>query len=389
MDLAFSPEDERFREQARDWLATNVPRDPRPQEGPEMREFDSAWQRRQFDGGWAGVSWPTEHGGLGLSTVRQLIWHEEYARAGAPYIGSLFSAVNYGGPALTIEGTPEQQAAHLPRILRGEEVWSQGFSEPEAGSDLAGLRTRGVVDGDELVVTGQKIWSSYAQIADFHFCLVRTDPERPRHKGLTWVLIDLRSPGITVRPIKTMARDLHFCEVFYDEARVPLGNVVGGLHNGWKVAMSTLTLERGTAFMADQVSFERTVDALVVEAASRPGPRGTGRALDDAGVARQLADLKTVAGALRSLSYRSISTLERTGAPGPEGSMMRLYLGEANQRLGRAAMDVLGVEGLAFVAHWRKGWSGHWLRHFASTIGAGTAEIQRNVVGERVLGLPR
>jgi alkylation response protein AidB-like acyl-CoA dehydrogenase len=186
-----------------------------------------------------------------------------------------------------------------------------------------------------------------------------------------------------------MARDLHFCEVFYDEVRVPLGNVVGGLHNGWKVAMSTLTLERGTGFMADQVSFERTVDALIREAASRPDPRGRGRALDDASIAQQLAELKTVAGALRSLSYRSISTLERTGTPGQEGTMMRLYLGEANQRLGRAAMDVLGVEALEFVAHWRQGWSGHWLRHFASTIGAGTAEIQRNVIGERVLGLPR
>jgi alkylation response protein AidB-like acyl-CoA dehydrogenase len=389
MDLAFSAEDEKFREQAREWLETNIPDEPRPQEGPEMRAFDSAWQRRQFDGGWAGVSWPVEHGGLGLSTIRQLIWHEEYARAGAPYIGCLFSAVNYGGPALTIEGDPEQQQAHLPRILRGDEVWAQGFSEPSGGSDLAGLRTRGVVDGDDLVITGQKIWSSYADVADFQFAMVRTDPDKPRHKGLSWVLVDLQTPGITVRPIKTLARDYHFCEVFYDEVRIPLTNVVGGLHNGWRVAMSTLTLERGTGFMADQVSFERAVDSLIQEAALRPGPRGRGRALDDGAIASQLAELKAAAGALRSLSYRSISALERTGVPGQEGTMMRLYLGEANQRLGRAAMDVLGVEALRFVEHWTGGWSGFWLRHFASTIGAGTAEIQRNVVGERVLGLPR
>jgi len=381
MDLDFSAEDELFRQQVRQWLEDNKPSEPRPADGPAMAEFDRAWQRRQYDGGWAGIAWPTEYGGRGLSTTQQLIWHQEYARAGAPYIGINFVGVLHGGPTLIVRGSEEQKSAHLEKILKGEEMWCQGFSEPGAGSDLASLRTRAVVDGDHLVVNGQKIWTSYAQWADFQELLVRTDPDTAKHKGISWVICDMHAPGVRVRPIPTMAGIPEFCEVFYDDVRIPLSNVVGGLNNGWSVAMSTLGFERGTGFMGEQVRLATDVDRLIAETHRRGKAR-------DQGLTRQLARLKAEVAALQAMTYQSISLNERRGTPGPESSMLRLYHGLLAQRLGRISMEVIGQDALV-MSDPEEEWTGPYLYSFSRTIGGGTAEIQRTIIAERVLGLPR
>ncbi len=387
MNLDFTAEDGQFRAQVRDWLAANVPRGHRPADGPEMREFDVAWQRRQFDGGWAGISWPTEYGGRGFSTIQQLIWYEEYARAGAPYIGINFVGLLHGGPTLIANGDEKQKALHLPKILRGDEMWCQGFSEPGSGSDLASLRTKAVVDGDHLVVNGQKIWTSYAQWADCQELLVRTDPEAPKHKGISWVICDMKSPGVRVRPIRTMADNYEYCEVFYDDVRIPLANVVGGLNNGWRVAMSTLSFERGTGFMSEQVGLATSLEALIKMAEERTAPDGRAMIKDDE-VARKLALLRAEVAALQAMTYASISQNERRGSPGPEGSILRLYHGLLTQRMYRLSLDILGADSLE-LSDPEAGWTGPYLYSFSRTIGGGTAEIQRNIIAERVLGLPR
>lgn len=391
MDLTFTADEQEFRDEVRTWLHEHVPSGPRPtDDGVEVRAYDAAWQRAQYDGGWAGISWPTEYGGRGLSTIQQLIWFEEYAWAEAPWIGACFVGTNHGGPTLIARASDEQKAYHLPRILRGESIWCQGFSEPEAGSDLGSLRCRAEIDGDQLVVTGQKIWTSFADVADYQELLVRTDPDVAKHKGITWVICDMRLPGITVRPIPTLDRGAEFCEVFYDEVRIPLSNVVGDLNDGWSVAMSTLSFERGTGFMAEIIHAAHTVDVLIAEARVRVGADGRRPVIDDDEYARRLATLKAEVTVLRSATYRAISRNMRQGAPGPEGSMLRLHYGELVQRMHRLAMEILGADALAYQSNRNRGVStGAWLRSFASTMGGGTSEIQRNIIGERVLGLPR
>jgi alkylation response protein AidB-like acyl-CoA dehydrogenase len=391
MDLTLSPEELAFRDEVRTWLAENVPTEPRPHgDGPDAREFDLTWQRAQFDGGWAGISWPAEFGGRGLSTIQQMLWYEEYARAEAPWIGSCFVGINHGGPTLIARATDEHKAFHLPKILRGEVVWCQGFSEPDAGSDLANIKTRAVVDGDELVVTGQKIWTSFADAADYQELLVRTDPGSTRHKGLTWAICDMHAPGITIRQIPTLDRAAEFCEVFYDEVRIPLANVVGDLGDGWSVAMSTLSLERGTGFLAEIIDLTDLINALIEEARERTGPDGRRTVLADDEYARRLGAAKAEITVLRSAAYRSISRNQRNGSPGPEGSMLRLSFGNLLQTVTRLAMEILGVDALHFIDRFRRGgWSGLWLRSFAAGMGGGTFEIQRTIIGERVLGLPR
>ncbi|GAA4819019.1 hypothetical protein GCM10023232_14870 [Sphingosinicella ginsenosidimutans] len=292
MEYSFSAEDRAFRDEVRTWLRANIPIEERPKEGAAMRAFDTAWQRRQFEAGWGGIAWPTEYGGRGLSLMHQLIWHEEYAHAGAPPPGCMFVGLNHGGPTLMARGSEAQQADHVPRILSGEAVWCQGFSEPGAGSDLAGIRMRGTVDGDDVVVNGSKIWSSYADVADWQELLVRTDPDLPRHRGLAWVICDMKLPGITVRPIRTMAGATTFSEVFYDNVRIPLSNVVGGLTEGWSVAMSTLSFERGTAMIPHQVELQRTIEELIVLAGEVPGPIAGKRAIQDDEIAARLATVR-------------------------------------------------------------------------------------------------
>jgi alkylation response protein AidB-like acyl-CoA dehydrogenase len=265
--------------------------------------------------------------------------------------------------------------------LRGEVVWCQGFSEPEAGSDLASLRTRAEVDGDQLVVTGQKIWTSYAHLADWQELLVRTDPELAKHKGITWVICDMHSPGIEIRPIRTMDNSDDFCEVFYDEVHIPLSNVVGGMHNGWSVAMSTLSFERGTAFTIDQVQLSSTVERLIELARDRS-------MLGDDEIAHSLARARADVAALRALTYLGISRNLHSAEPGPEGSMLKLHWADLYKRIMRLAVEILGPASLSFEVDGDI-WSELFLLSYGISIGGGTSEIQRNIIAERVLGLPR
>jgi len=386
MDLGYSAEDLRFREEVHAWLTENAPRKPRPVDPKAAREHDLAWQRTQFEGGWAGVSWPAEYGGRGLSLLQQVIWHEEYARARAPHIGCCFVGINHAGPTLIARASDEQKAFHLPKILGGEVVWCQGFSEPSAGSDLASLKTRAVVDGDHLVVNGQKIWTSYADVADYQELLVRTDPDAAKHRGITWVIADMRAPGIEIRPIRTMDGRAEFCEVFYDNVRIPLANVVGKMNDGWSVAMSTLGFERGTGFMAEQIAMAREVDELVDLARKSPSPSGHGMAIDDGEIAWRLAKLRAEVASLRAMTLVSVSRAKRSSVPGPEGSMIKIFLADRRQQLARLAMDILGPDALVMEP---ESLPRSYLRAFAATMGGGTSEIQRNIVGERVLGLPK
>jgi alkylation response protein AidB-like acyl-CoA dehydrogenase len=393
MNLDFTPEEQEFREEARTWLSENLPTEERPAEGAEMRAFDLAWQRTLFDGGWAGINWPIEYGGRGLSDIQQMIWYEEFARANPPFTlnnSCTFVGNNHGGPTLIVSGTDEQKATHLPKILRGEVVWCQGFSEPGAGSDLASLNCKAEIDGDELVVNGQKIWTSYAHVADFQELLVRTDNSGAKHKGISWVICDMKTPGIEIREIKTMSHVTDFCEVFYDDVRIPLSNVVGQVNEGWRVTMTTLSFERGTAFMADQVELAAVIEGLIEEAKTRVGPDGRRPAIADDEIARRLATAKAEVAALKAMTIAGISRTARSGVPGPEGSMVRLFHGELHQRVYQLALDVIGPDALRLTPVDGEGsWTGPYLQSFAYTIGGGTTDIQRNIVGERVLGLPR
>jgi alkylation response protein AidB-like acyl-CoA dehydrogenase len=388
MDLAFSKEENDFRDEVRTWLAENAPTERRPRFGTAMREFDLAWQRKQYEAGWAGIAWPVEYGGRGLSLTQQLIWYEEYAKLGMREIDARFVGLAHAGPTLMTRATPEQQAAHLPPILRGDVVWCQGFSEPAAGSDLASLRTRAVVDGDELVISGQKIWTSFAAIADWQELLVRTNTEVPKHKGITWVICDMHSPGIDVRPIKTMDGAEDFAEVFYDEVRVPLSNVVGGINNGWGVAMATLMFERGTAFTVQQVQLSSMVERLIDLARTTTNGRGRPM-LDDEGLARSLARARADVAALRALTYVGISRNAHRDMPGPEGSMLKLQWAELHVQVQRLAIEILGPRSLALTPDAAGVWSEEYLASHADKIAGGTSEIQRNIIAERVLGLPR
>jgi alkylation response protein AidB-like acyl-CoA dehydrogenase len=391
MNLDVSPAERDFRERARTWLAEHSPGEAPTDDPAASQEFELAWQAEQFKAGWAGVSWPVEYGGLGLSLAEQLIWYEEYALAGAPPPRACFVGLRHAGPTLILRGSPEQKAEHLPKILRGELTWCQGFSEPGAGSDLAGLQTRARIDGDELVVSGQKIWTSYADVATFQELLVRTNPGAPRHRGITWVICDMQSPGIDVRPIRTLAGVSEFCEVFYDDVRIPLSNVVGELNDGWSVAMSTLSFERGTAFMAEQVGLETKVSELIALADDVIGPDGRRSALEDDQIARRLGRARAEVSALRAMTLAGVSRSAGQPQPGPEASMIRVMFGELEQRIAKLAVDIVGVDGagVAKLPPRRRSWTDEYLWSFQATIAAGSKDIQRNIIGERVLGLPR
>jgi alkylation response protein AidB-like acyl-CoA dehydrogenase len=345
-----------------------------------------------YDAGWAGINWPKEYGGRGATLMEQLIWYEEYARVGAPDVTTGFVGLKHAGPTLIACGSEEQKAYHLPRILAGDVVWCQGFSEPNAGSDLASLQTRAEIVGDHLVVNGQKIWTSFGHVAEYQELLVRTDPSAARpHAGITWVICPMDAPGLDIRPIKTLAGNSDFCEVFYDNVRIPLANVVGKLNDGWRVAMATLSFERGTAFMSEQVRLARRLDELIEIARTAPGPDGR-PALDDDEIARRLALAAAEVEAMRAMTYRSLSLAARTGMPGAEASMIRLFFSELIQRIDALAMEILGP---AMLGGFRPDgaptgeWVERYLTGLSQTIGGGTKEIQRNIIGERVLGLPR
>lgn len=379
--------DSGFREQARAWLRTHLPSTPRPHDPVPAAAFDRAWQRAQYDGGWAGVSWPSEFGGRGLSLEHQLIWFEETAVASAPPIGANFVGLNHAGPTLILRGTPEQQARFLPGILTGDHLWCQGFSEPGAGSDLASLRTRAVVDGDMLVVNGTKIWSSWAHVADYQELLVRTGEPGSRHRGLTWVIADMHTPGIEVRPIMNVTGVAEFCEVSYTDVQVPLENVVGAIDDGWSVAMATLSFERGTSFITNVVGLVMATEDLARTARATPyGPTGD-MLWDDLSWRRQICRVRAGAVALRSLNRAVVEQAQITGAPGPESSFLRLQYGLLSQEIyDLAATLAAEVPGLDTQ---ETSWFGGYLNTFRNVIAAGTSDIQKNIIAERLLGLPK
>jgi alkylation response protein AidB-like acyl-CoA dehydrogenase len=392
MERSTSPFEQAFRSEVRSWLAANAPDEPCPalsHDGAEQGGFMRAWQKRLFEAGWAGIAWPREYGGRGLSQGEQVIWYEEYARAGAPAAPCLFVGLQHAGPVLMLCGSEAQKAFHLPRILRGEDIWCQGFSEPGAGSDLANIRTRGDVDGDHIVVNGSKIWTSFAQMADYQELIVRTEPGSTRHQGLSWLICNMKSPGITVRPIESMDGEHHNCEVFYDNVRIPLANVVGGLGAGWATSMATLAFERGTAFVDMQLRLSITIEKLIALAASLKDPEGRPLA-EDAAIALQLGALRGHGAALRSMTYMSASRGAREAVPGPEGVYVALMLTELQQRVWRCAMELLGPAALERPQRLSIEDEVHqYLFSHAATIGGGTSEIRRNIIGERILKLPR
>src|SRR5262245_1201533 len=382
MDLRYSREDEAFRAELRIWLEKEVPAHgppPPAEDWPARRAYDTAWQRKLRDAGLAGLAWPAAFGGRGLPISQQLVYLEEHARAGAPYVGVNFVGLMHAGPTLIAEGSDVQRPFHLPRILRGEGVWCQGFSEPHAGSDLASLRTRAVRRGDEYVVSGQKIWSTRAHVADYCELLVRTDAEAPKHKGITWLILDMHQPGVTVRPMQTLDGERHFCEVFLDEARVPVASRVGAENDGWRVANVTLRFERGTAFAQHIITLRSQVLRLAALA------RGRGSAGGDE-LRRRIGRLWASVEALWRLTQMCISEAERTGVPSPLGSAVKLRYSELSQEIAELAVRVAGrpVIGAGDLELVRE-----YLWSLQMTIAAGTSQIQRNLIAQRILGMPK
>ncbi|MGW7555710.1 acyl-CoA dehydrogenase family protein [Streptomyces rimosus] len=376
MDLTYTPEEEAFRARLREWLAEvlpELPARPDPLDWPGRRAYDLGWQRRLYDAGYGSLHWDA-------SPTRRLIFLEETELAGAPYVGANFVGLLHAGPTIAAEGTDEQRARWLPPILKGETVWCQGFSEPDAGSDLASLRTRAVRDGDHYVITGQKTWTSHAEIADWCELLVRTDPAAPRHRGISWLAMPMDAPGITVRPLRTLAGPAEFAEVFLDEVRVPVANRVGAEHDGWRVTMVTLSFERGTAFVGEVVACRRTLGRLARTA------RANGR-WDDPVLRRRLGRLNAEFTALWRLIQGNVGAAGAAdGVPGAGGSVFKLRYSQARQELYDAAAEVLGAPG-ALDAD--QEWTAARLSSLSYTIAAGTSQIQRDIIAERILGLPK
>jgi alkylation response protein AidB-like acyl-CoA dehydrogenase len=394
MDLRDRPEDVAFRLEVRRFLDEHLVGEyadlgGRGGSGDETFGFEvrRRWEKVLAQGGWTCLGWPVEHGGRGASLSEQVIFNEEYVRAGAP---GRVNVMGEGllGPTLIQYGTAEQQARFLPPIVAGEELWCQGYSEPGAGSDLASVTTRAELDGDEWVVTGQKVWTSLAHQADWCFVVCRTDPGSVRHKGLSYLLVPMDQPGVEVRPITQLTRTSEFNEVFFDGARTHVDNVVGGVGEGWRVALATLALERGVALLGHQLGFRRELDRIVATA------RRNGRAADPV-VRQRLAQAHIELAIMRCNTLRSLSGVEGPAAP-PEASIAKLYWGTWHQRLGELAMDVLGADATVVDGEQLPGSDAYPLselqRSFlfarAETIYGGSNEIQRNIIGERVLGLP-
>ncbi len=370
MQLRDTPDEAAFRAELRAWLQANNP----GLEGLPGIEAKKEWSRKIYDAGYAGLTWPKEYGGQGASYSHQAIMLEEWARAEAP--GPLgVIGLGMAGPTIIVHGTEEQKQRYLANILSGDEIWCQGFSEPGAGSDLSAVRTSAELRDGHFVVSGQKIWSSYAHIADWCILVTRSDPESQRHAGLTYLLVDMHAPGVEVRPIRHITGDADFNEIFFENVEVPVENVLGEIGEGWGVAMTTLLHERGTLGFALTGTLEVSVRKLIALSKERGLADSRLRDL----VAREWIELQ----ALKLTNYRALTKLVETGIPGPEGSVSKLHWSEQNQRLTKLALEIDGSEN-------GDGWWRHQqLRSRGNTIEAGTSEILRNIIAERVLGLPR
>jgi len=389
MDLRFSPEDEQYRQQLRGWLEANVPKERPPKDQDAEFAYRRTWQRKLYEGGLVGINWPKEYGGQGATLIQQAIYAQEMARARAPQPANGLG-ISIVGPTLIHHGTEEQKKRYIPKILNADEIWCQGFSEPNSGSDLASLQTKAVLDGDDFVVNGQKIWTSMGQYADWCILLVRTDTNAPKHRGISFLLVDMHSPGITVRPLKQITGNSEFNETFFDSVRVPKQNLVGALNEGWRVAMTTLTYERGISSLATQVRIQQQLDAMVDYARTT---RRNGHTLSQDPVLRQSLAAAHIRVEIMLLNlYRGITSRLRGQPPGPEASLDKLYWSEMDKWMQELGMELQGP--YSQLMHDSKhaipgDWQYNFLRSRAGTIYSGTSEIQKNIIGERVLGLPK
>jgi alkylation response protein AidB-like acyl-CoA dehydrogenase len=383
MDLTPSPQEEAFREEVREWVQAN-PLGPfagsATAENPDYIEHLRRFQRKLAEAGWLGLTWPKEYGGRGVGPVEQAIFLEELARVEAPMVPGMIG-IAVIGPAIAALGTEEQKKRYLQKMLLGDEIWAQGFSEPNAGSDLGSLTTRAVRDGDHFVVNGQKTWTSLAHVADWIFLLTRTDPEARKYQGLTCLLVDMKSEGVSVRPLRMMTGDADFNEVFFSDVRVPVSNVLGEINGGWNVAITALMFERANLGGGAWVVLAQFLDKMVAAARERSV---VGDPLVRQKIARAYLELQV----FRATTLRALSKVSKGELPGPEGSILKLFWSEANQRMAQSAIEMLGPYGqlsegeIGDISY-------NYLRSRGNTIEAGTSEILRNTIAHRVLGLPK
>jgi alkylation response protein AidB-like acyl-CoA dehydrogenase len=393
MDFNFTPEEETFRQELQTWLRRNLPKDYDPEkidsiDADTRFEFQRAWQKKAHEAGWVGIHWPKEYGGRGASLMEMFIFNQEMTKARAPRYANTLGLM-MSGPTIIHWGTEEQKHRYPPKILSGEEIWCEGLSEPNAGSDLASMQTRAVEDGDYFVVNGQKVWTSYAHRADFIQLFVRTDPNAPKHKGISCLIVDMKTPGVIVRPLVQITGDAEFNEVFFEDARVPRTNLLGPKDEGWKVLVTTLMHER--AGIGSELPVHRQLAELMkltktVEIDGKPANKNPA-------VRQKLAQFAIESQAITYNMFRSFSKRLKGTPPGPEGSINKLFGSELNMRIAMFATELLGphaqlTQGSPFtVDHGR--WSRAALWYRLLTIGGGTSEIQRGILGDRILGLPK
>jgi alkylation response protein AidB-like acyl-CoA dehydrogenase len=376
LDLSLSPSEQAFKDELRGWLEANHPGQV-PRGDDDAFEFACDWQKKLHGGGWTGLSWPKEYGGRGVTLIEQAIFNEEIARIGAPSPANVLGLV-MGGPVVITHGTDAQKERYLEPILTADEIWCQGFSEPESGSDLASLKTKAVKSNGDWLVTGQKVWTTYAHKAKWCMLVARTDFDAPKHQGLTYFLMDMEQEGVTVRPLRQITGEAEFNELFLEEARIPDENIIGGVGNGWQVALTTLMFERAGLGGAAAISIKVALGQLMDLARERN--------VDQDPIVRQkIADLYINAEALRHTASRGLTQIMKRGQPGPEGSLPKLQWSQTNQALTELAMDIRGDEGPVFDSDWTY----RFLRARANSIEGGTTEILKNIIAERVLGLPR
>jgi alkylation response protein AidB-like acyl-CoA dehydrogenase len=393
MDFNFTPEEDAFRQELRTWLQENLPQSYDPQEFDRIDadtrfEFQRTWQKNAHDSSWVGIHWPKEYGGRGANLMEMFIYNQEMYKAHAPRFANTLGLL-MSGPTVIHWGTEEQKRRYLPRILSGEEIWCEGLSEPNAGSDLASLQTRAVEDGDYFVINGQKVWTSYAHRADFIQLFVRTDPNAPKHRGITCLIVDMKTPGVTVRPLVQITGDAEFNEVFFEDVRVPRTNMLGPLHEGWKVLVTTLMHER--AGIGSELPVHRQLAELIrvaksVEIDGKP-------ATEDPAVRQKLAQFAIECKAITYNMFRSFSKRLKGNPPGPEGSINKVHGSELNGRIALFATELLGPYAQVMQGSPHAIDNGRWPRsalwYRLLTIGGGTSEIQRGILGDRILGLPK
>lgn len=393
VDFDYTPQEEAFRQELRSWLEANLPEEYNPETFEQLEqdkrfEIQLKWQKKLFAAGWVGIHWPKEYGGRGTTVVEQTIYQQEMARVRAPGVANPLG-ISIVGPTLMHWGTEEQKKRYVPKILSAEEIWCQGYSEPGSGSDFASLQTRAVEDGDYFVVNGQKVWTSYAHKAHRCILVVRTDPHAPKHKGLSYLLVDMKSPGITVRPLVQITGDAEFNEVFFEDVRVPRANIVGEKNQGWQVAVTTLMFERANFGIVYQLE---PMLRRLAEVAKRLRINGH-TAAEDPAVRQKLAQFHIEAQAIKYNGFRQLTRQLRGDPPGPEGSIGKLAGSELNLRVVHFAMELLGPYSQMALGESKGLDGGYWSRRALAsrlyTIAGGTSEVMRNIVGDRVLGLPK